>query len=181
MGDSSRSSLTKRLITVAAARWLSTCRTHGTFLTGNKSCLLSYCQSQFRQSQAWPGGFPNTHKVLDSGWSVLHTLDPTVHSICQARRPEPHPQIPSDMPARRLLSTISFMPVWGPFLWLGASGTAPGILVLRSVMRETFFFFFLLFWDGGDLEGLKLSPLAFLTWNPSSREGKGLAPGHTVS
>ena len=40
MGDSSRSSLTKRLIAVTAARGLSACRTHGTFLTGNKSCLL---------------------------------------------------------------------------------------------------------------------------------------------
>lgn len=27
--------------------------------------------SQFRQSQAWPGGFPNTHKVLDSGCQFL--------------------------------------------------------------------------------------------------------------
>lgn len=90
VGDSSRSYQTADHLDGCV---LSACRTCGTFLTGNKSCLLPYCQSQFRQSQAWPGGFPNTHKVLDSGWSVSHTLDPTVHSICQARCPEPRPQI----------------------------------------------------------------------------------------
>ena len=111
VGDSSRSSLTKRLITVTAARGLSTCRTHGTFLTGNKSgLLLSYCHSQFRWSQAWPGGFPNTHKALDAGWSVSQTLDPTVHSVCQTRCPAPRPQLPTlcgDVTAGRLRSAVT--------------------------------------------------------------------------
>lgn len=66
-------------------------------------------------------------------------------SYCSLHLPSKVPWTSSPNPdsaevTRQPVSTISFMPMWGPFLWLGASGTAPGTLVLRYVMREAWLF-----------------------------------------
>ena len=68
----------------------------------------------------------------------LHVSGPTIHTICQGALNVVSKfwlcggdMQPDDA------SAIGFMLVWGPSLWLGASRTLSGILVHRSVMRET--------------------------------------------
>ena len=113
--------------------------THSPFLKTRNHLLLSYCPPSLEWAQK-PLRFRMVSLAVWVFWLFffLHISGPTIHTICQGALNVVSKfwlcggdMQPDDA------SAIGFILVWGPSLWLGASRTLSGILVHRSVMRET--------------------------------------------